>query len=219
VNRSFLKRVGSTVCLSYPSILGDLEVCCRVGPGNTPPPGSVRYTRNLTGTATMAFILCRNPAGFAFVTFDDQRDADDAIAALDGKNGWKVCSPQNPPMASARYSAGQGLKPCGSLLHTVLVNGARSLALIPESGLDRLAKASFAPLLPDLDQASSASCPSMPGRLALHGRACRWRLPGHPVHAATLVVAAGMETATAAAAAAASVAAAVVATEGVRSVR
>lgn len=28
--------------------------------------------------------------GFGFVTFDDDRDADDAVANLDGKNGWKV---------------------------------------------------------------------------------------------------------------------------------
>ena len=29
--------------------------------------------------------VARNPAGFAFVEFEDSRDADDAIAGLDGK--------------------------------------------------------------------------------------------------------------------------------------
>ena len=34
--------------------------------------------------------IARNPPGFAFITMDDDRDADDAVAGLDGKNGWKV---------------------------------------------------------------------------------------------------------------------------------
>ncbi|KAI3435656.1 hypothetical protein D9Q98_001714 [Chlorella vulgaris] len=34
--------------------------------------------------------IARNPPGFGFITFADDRDADDACAALDGKNGWKV---------------------------------------------------------------------------------------------------------------------------------
>lgn len=41
----------------------------------------------LTGTS---LCCCRNPPGFGFITFADDRDADDACAALDGKNGWKV---------------------------------------------------------------------------------------------------------------------------------
>lgn len=34
--------------------------------------------------------IARNPPGFGFITFEDERDADDAVAGLDGKNGWKV---------------------------------------------------------------------------------------------------------------------------------
>eukprot|EP00887_Chlorella_sp_A99_P006175 scaffold3.g6175.t1 len=34
--------------------------------------------------------VARNPAGFAFVTMTDARDADDAIRALDGHEGWRV---------------------------------------------------------------------------------------------------------------------------------
>ncbi|KAJ4816498.1 hypothetical protein LUZ62_029064 [Rhynchospora pubera] len=34
--------------------------------------------------------VARKPPGFAFIDFDDKRDAQDAIRELDGKNGWRV---------------------------------------------------------------------------------------------------------------------------------
>ncbi|XP_044494849.1 serine/arginine-rich splicing factor RSZ21 [Mangifera indica] len=34
--------------------------------------------------------VARRPPGYAFIEFDDRRDAVDAIRALDGKNGWRV---------------------------------------------------------------------------------------------------------------------------------
>ncbi|CAM8979994.1 unnamed protein product [Rhodiola kirilowii] len=34
--------------------------------------------------------VARRPPGYAFIEFDDRRDAMDAIRALDGKNGWRV---------------------------------------------------------------------------------------------------------------------------------
>ncbi|CAN4077159.1 unnamed protein product [Withania somnifera] len=34
--------------------------------------------------------VARRPPGYAFVDFDDRRDAQDAIRDLDGKNGWRV---------------------------------------------------------------------------------------------------------------------------------
>ncbi|CAI9092880.1 OLC1v1028238C1 [Oldenlandia corymbosa var. corymbosa] len=34
--------------------------------------------------------VARRPPGYAFVEFDDHRDAEDAIRQLDGKNGWRV---------------------------------------------------------------------------------------------------------------------------------
>ncbi|CAH2033748.1 unnamed protein product [Thlaspi arvense] len=34
--------------------------------------------------------VARRPPGYAFLEFDDERDALDAIRALDGKNGWRV---------------------------------------------------------------------------------------------------------------------------------
>ncbi|XP_019176407.1 PREDICTED: serine/arginine-rich splicing factor RSZ22A-like isoform X2 [Ipomoea nil] len=34
--------------------------------------------------------VARRPPGYAFIDFDDRRDAQDAIRELDGKNGWKI---------------------------------------------------------------------------------------------------------------------------------
>ncbi|KQK00285.1 serine/arginine-rich splicing factor RSZ23 isoform X1 [Brachypodium distachyon] len=34
--------------------------------------------------------VARKPPGFAFIDFDESRDAKDAIRELDGKNGWRV---------------------------------------------------------------------------------------------------------------------------------
>ncbi|XP_022750366.1 serine/arginine-rich splicing factor RSZ22A-like isoform X2 [Durio zibethinus] len=34
--------------------------------------------------------VARRPPGYAFIDFDDHRDAEDAIRELDGKNGWRV---------------------------------------------------------------------------------------------------------------------------------
>lgn len=34
--------------------------------------------------------VARKPPGYAFIEFDDKRDAVDAIRSLDGKNGWRV---------------------------------------------------------------------------------------------------------------------------------
>ena len=48
--------------------------------------------------------LFRPQPGFGFVTFDDDRDADDAVASLDGKNGWK-CERARP---SRRDGGGGG---------------------------------------------------------------------------------------------------------------
>ena len=34
--------------------------------------------------------VARRPPGYAFIDFNDKRDAEDAIRGLDGKNGWRV---------------------------------------------------------------------------------------------------------------------------------
>ncbi|KAJ9549111.1 hypothetical protein OSB04_021654 [Centaurea solstitialis] len=41
-------------------------------------------------SAVLTVWVARRPPGYAFVEFDDRRDALDAIRALDGKNGWRV---------------------------------------------------------------------------------------------------------------------------------
>ncbi|CAN1825252.1 Serine/arginine-rich splicing factor RSZ22, partial [Linum perenne] len=40
--------------------------------------------------ASSSVWVARRPPGYAFVDFDDKRDAEDAIHELDGKNGWRV---------------------------------------------------------------------------------------------------------------------------------
>ncbi|XP_058095495.1 serine/arginine-rich splicing factor RSZ21A-like isoform X2 [Magnolia sinica] len=49
--------------------------------------------------------VARNPPGYAFIEFDDRRDADDAISALDGKHGWRVEMSRN--YGSGRSSRGR----------------------------------------------------------------------------------------------------------------
>eukprot|EP00193_Tetraselmis_chui_P004392 CAMPEP_0177760344 /NCGR_PEP_ID=MMETSP0491_2-20121128/5218_1 /TAXON_ID=63592 /ORGANISM="Tetraselmis chuii, Strain PLY429" /LENGTH=142 /DNA_ID=CAMNT_0019276239 /DNA_START=45 /DNA_END=473 /DNA_ORIENTATION=+ len=34
--------------------------------------------------------VARKPPGFAFIDFEDPRDADDAVRELNGRNGWRV---------------------------------------------------------------------------------------------------------------------------------
>ncbi|XP_042494286.1 serine/arginine-rich splicing factor RSZ22-like [Macadamia integrifolia] len=48
--------------------------------------------------------VARKPPGYAFVDFDDRRDAQDAIRDLDGKNGWRVELSHN----SRGYGGGGG---------------------------------------------------------------------------------------------------------------
>ncbi|XP_043696316.1 serine/arginine-rich splicing factor RSZ22-like isoform X2 [Telopea speciosissima] len=48
--------------------------------------------------------VARKPPGYAFIDFDDRRDAQDAIRELDGKNGWRVELSHN----SRGYGGGGG---------------------------------------------------------------------------------------------------------------
>ncbi|XP_027153947.1 serine/arginine-rich splicing factor RSZ21A-like [Coffea eugenioides] len=52
--------------------------------------------------------VARRPPGYAFVEFDDRRDAEDAIRALDGKNGWRVELSHNSKGGGGGRGGGRG---------------------------------------------------------------------------------------------------------------
>ena len=62
--------------------------------GNLPkdvpiPEGELREAFSRFGELADVWVAKR-PAGFGFVQFVDQRDAEDAVKETDGVNGWKV---------------------------------------------------------------------------------------------------------------------------------
>ncbi|GAA0184817.1 RNA splicing factor [Lithospermum erythrorhizon] len=64
----------------------------RVYIGNLDPRVSERELEDefrTYGTIRSVWVA-RRPPGYAFIDFDDKRDAEDAIRGLDGKNGWRV---------------------------------------------------------------------------------------------------------------------------------
>ncbi|CAI9755581.1 unnamed protein product [Fraxinus pennsylvanica] len=52
--------------------------------------------------------VARRPPGYAFIDFDDRRDAQDAIRELDGKNGWRVELSHNSRGGSGGGGGGRG---------------------------------------------------------------------------------------------------------------
>ncbi|KAE8674306.1 Serine/arginine-rich splicing factor RSZ22 [Hibiscus syriacus] len=52
--------------------------------------------------------VARRPPGYAFIDFDDHRDAEDAIRELDGKNGWRVELSHNSRGQGGGRGAGDG---------------------------------------------------------------------------------------------------------------
>ncbi|PNY12868.1 serine/arginine-rich splicing factor RSZ22-like protein [Trifolium pratense] len=52
--------------------------------------------------------VARRPPGYAFIDFDDRRDALDAIRELDGKNGWRVELSHNSKSGSGGGGRGGG---------------------------------------------------------------------------------------------------------------
>ncbi|KAH7832922.1 hypothetical protein Vadar_001347 [Vaccinium darrowii] len=52
--------------------------------------------------------VARRPPGYAFIEFDDKRDALDAIRELDGKNGWRVELSHNSKEGTGRRGGGGG---------------------------------------------------------------------------------------------------------------
>ncbi|KAB2624694.1 serine/arginine-rich splicing factor RSZ21 [Pyrus ussuriensis x Pyrus communis] len=52
--------------------------------------------------------VARRPPGYAFIEFDDRRDALDAVQALNGKNGWRVELSHNSTGSGGRGGGGRG---------------------------------------------------------------------------------------------------------------
>ncbi|XP_021670201.1 serine/arginine-rich splicing factor RSZ22A isoform X1 [Hevea brasiliensis] len=52
--------------------------------------------------------VARRPPGYAFIDFDDKRDAEDAIHELDGKNGWRVELSHNSRGGGGGRGGGRG---------------------------------------------------------------------------------------------------------------
>ncbi|KAI4380196.1 hypothetical protein MLD38_006415 [Melastoma candidum] len=52
--------------------------------------------------------VARRPPGYAFIDFDDRRDAQDAIRAMDGKNGWRVELSHNSSGGRGGGGSGRG---------------------------------------------------------------------------------------------------------------
>ncbi|XP_019417663.1 PREDICTED: serine/arginine-rich splicing factor RSZ22A-like isoform X2 [Lupinus angustifolius] len=52
--------------------------------------------------------VARRPPGYAFIDFDDHRDAQDAIRELDGKNGWRVELSHNSRGGGGGRGGGRG---------------------------------------------------------------------------------------------------------------
>ncbi|KAL5668622.1 hypothetical protein ACJX0J_020843, partial [Zea mays] len=68
------------------------ELMARVFVGNLDPRVTAREIEDEFRTfgVLKSVWVARKPPGFAFIDFDDRRDAQDAIRDLDGKNGWRV---------------------------------------------------------------------------------------------------------------------------------
>ncbi|GAB2275357.1 Serine/arginine-rich splicing factor rsz21 [Dionaea muscipula] len=85
----------------------------RVYVGNLDPRVSERELEDefrLFGVLRSVWVA-RRPPGYAFIEFDDRRDALDAIRALDGKNGWRVELSHNTkggPGGGSRGGRGRG---------------------------------------------------------------------------------------------------------------
>ncbi|XP_057419837.1 serine/arginine-rich splicing factor RSZ21 [Lotus japonicus] len=82
----------------------------RVYVGNLDPRVSERDLEDefrLYGVLRSVWVA-RRPPGYAFLEFDDKRDALDAIHALDGKNGWRVELSHNSKGGGGGRGGGRG---------------------------------------------------------------------------------------------------------------
>ncbi|KAL5208689.1 hypothetical protein ABZP36_033124 [Zizania latifolia] len=78
--------------LLFPIFCRGAALMARVYVGNLDPRVTAREVEDefrVFGVLRSVWVA-RKPPGFAFIDFDDRRDAQDAIRELDGKNGWRV---------------------------------------------------------------------------------------------------------------------------------
>ncbi|KAI4314310.1 hypothetical protein L6164_027232 [Bauhinia variegata] len=84
----------------------------RVYVGNLDPRVSERDLEDefrMFGVLRIVWVA-RRPPGYAFIEFDDRRDALDPIHALDGKNGWRVELSHNSKGGGGRGGRGRGVE-------------------------------------------------------------------------------------------------------------
>ncbi|KAL8201266.1 hypothetical protein R6Q57_012605 [Mikania cordata] len=89
---------------------GYLLKMARVYVGNLDPRVNERDIEDEFRTfgAIRSVWVARRPPGYAFVDFDDKRDAQDAIRELDGKNGWRVEMSHNSRGSGGGGGGGRG---------------------------------------------------------------------------------------------------------------
>ncbi|XP_019163920.1 PREDICTED: serine/arginine-rich splicing factor RSZ21A [Ipomoea nil] len=82
----------------------------RVYVGNVDPRATERELEDefrIYGVLRSVWVA-RRPPGYAFIEFDDRRDALDAVRGLDGKNGWRVELSHNSSGGRGGRSRGGG---------------------------------------------------------------------------------------------------------------
>ncbi|XP_042390257.1 serine/arginine-rich splicing factor RSZ21A-like [Zingiber officinale] len=93
----------------------------RIYVGNLDPRTTARELEDKFGVfgVLRSVWVARKPPGFAFIDFDDRRDAQDAIRDLDGKNGWRVELSRNSSSRGRDRHGGSDMKcyECGEAGH------------------------------------------------------------------------------------------------------
>uniref|UniRef100_A0A0E0CSD7 CCHC-type domain-containing protein n=1 Tax=Oryza meridionalis TaxID=40149 RepID=A0A0E0CSD7_9ORYZ len=97
-----------------PFPLRDLFTMARLYVGNLDPrvtSGELEDEFRVFGVLRSVWVA-RKPPGFAFIDFDDKRDAEDALRDLDGKNGWRVELSRNSSSRGGRDRHGGSEMKC-----------------------------------------------------------------------------------------------------------
>ncbi|KAJ9184139.1 hypothetical protein P3X46_007910 [Hevea brasiliensis] len=99
--RKFVKQdVGKRPKRRSSAITARVSLVCKLPP--------VSLTTCLVFGVIRSVWVARRPPGYAFIDFDDKRDAEDAIHELDGKNGWRVELSHNSRGGGGGRGGGRG---------------------------------------------------------------------------------------------------------------